>query len=409
MITTKLTGEIGQLESYLIDMLNQRRNNFTEIEQLKKDRLALELTKKKLADLLAQSREAIIERDEEIKKLKTVSDEYERELETASMEYDVKCDKFSCLEATVSKLREEKEDLLNQIKTKSIVKQENDYFELSESNKVVELSIQLEEERMKVTGLIGLQEKFTILEAETSGLREKCKNQSEQIESKTEEMQSLQENLEKLKNVNKKLLIRKREYKRSEAILRADFELYKKKTKLTFKRFQKDIVLLKKSGRSGNSECKLKEDFTDSANTTNTNEYMSYANSENKTTEDFEESLKKIKEFKVPKLKRKEHSSDDARIGEIKKNSIESQPNSTLFIANLSYEVTSTQLTEHFSPFGLLEKVELPRKGSDLTKNKGCAWVTFKSGEEAAAAIRETNKQYFRGRQLSVRLSNGKR
>ena len=54
--------------------------------------IELEMKKSELAELLIQSREAIVERDEEIKKLKTVSDEYERELETASLEYDEKCE-----------------------------------------------------------------------------------------------------------------------------------------------------------------------------------------------------------------------------------------------------------------------------------------------------------------------------
>ena len=381
-------------------MLNQRKNYLTEIEKLKKDRSALEIKKTQLAELLAKSREAIVERDEEIRKLKTVSDEYERELETASNEYDLKCDKYNCLEATVSKLKEENENLLNQIKTSSLVKQENDYFEVSESHKVAELTLQLEEEKRKVTALSGVQEKLSVMETEVSSLREKCNTQTEQIESKSEKMQSLEEKLEKFQNVNKKLLIRKREYKKAEATLKADFELYKKKAKQNFKRLEKDIMLMKKSGLSGNSEPKLLEYITDSTNTTNTTEHISAANSENKTAEDYEESLQKIKSFKVPKLKRQELSSDDAKTGEMRKSGDTGRYSKSLFIANLSYEVTSSQLTELFSPFGQL---------SDLKKSKGCAWVTFTSGAEAGAAIRETNKQYFHGRQLSVRWSNGKR
>ena len=116
---------------------------------------------------------------------------------------------------------------------------------------------------------------------------------------------------------------------------------------------------------------------------------------------------------KVPKLKkRNEASSDVGKTVEIMKcGDTEHAGNNsnTLFIANLNYEITPSQLTEFFSPF-CLENIELPRaRGLDLKKNKGCAWVTFRSGEEAGAAIKKTNKQFFHGRQLSVRWSNGKR
>ena len=62
LIIEKLKGEFGQLESHLKSILNERKNNLTEME----------IKKVKLAELLAQSREAIVERDEEIRKLKTV-------------------------------------------------------------------------------------------------------------------------------------------------------------------------------------------------------------------------------------------------------------------------------------------------------------------------------------------------
>lgn len=339
---------------------------------------------------MAQSREAIVERDEEIKKLKTLSDEHERELEAAAMEYDEKCEKNNSLVSTVIKLTEENETLLSQLKTSSLVKPENQYFELGESNRVAELTVQLQGEADKVT---VLQEKLSNMDTELSSLRGKCRNHLEQIESKTEKIESLEEKLGKFQNVNNKLLIRKSEYKKAESILKKDFELYKKKTKQNFKRLQNDILLMKRAGLSGNSESKLLGDIgTNTSNTT-----MPY---DNKNLDDYEESLKKIKKFKVPKLKRKEAISDAAKTGEITKRGDSERGgynSNTLFIANLNYEITSNQLTEFFSPFWL-EKIELPRKGSGLQKNKGCAWVTFRSGEEAGAAFKKTNKQYFHGR-----------
>ena len=396
LIIQKLTEEFSQMESYLKSLLNERKNNLTEIDKLKKDHSGLEMKKTKLTELLAQSREAIVERDEKIRKLETVREEFERDLESAGMEYDEKCAQTNSLSSRVSQLEEENDNLLEKIKTGSLlVKQEKEY-------KVAELTVQLQGQEYQLT---DLQEKLSTIEAELVSLREKCENQTEQIERKTKKIGSLEDQLGKFQNVNKKLLIRKRDYKKAESILKKDFELYKKKTKQKFERLQNEILLMKNAGLSGNSESKLLEEIGDSMNTTKTSEYRSY---DNKKIEDYEESLKKIKSFKVPKLKPKEASSDDGKSAEIMKcgNRARAGFSNTLFIANLNYEITSSQLTEFLSPFGL-EKIELPRR--DLKKNKGCAWVTFKSGEEAGVAIKKTNKQYFHGRQLSVRWSNGKR
>ena len=403
LISEKLTGEFGQLESHLKSILNERRYNLTEIDKLRKDRSQVQIKKIKLAELLAQSREAIIERDGEIKKLKAASEEHERELEAAALEYDEQCEKNHSLVSTVSKLKEENEKLLDQIKTGLLVKQER---EVRETNREAVLSLQLQGETDKVT---GLQERLSNIETELCNLKEKYKHQREEIESKTEKIESLEVKLGKYKNVNRKLLIRKSEYKKAESILKKDFELYKKKSKQIIQRLQAEYLLIRTGGLSGNSDSKLLEESGEITDTTNTYHH-------NKKIEDYEESLKKIKSFKVPKLKRKEASSDPDEVksseiikcGDPAPTKAPAGNSRTLFIANLNYEITSSQLTEFFSPFGL-ERVELPRTGSDSRKNKGCAWVTFLSGEEAGAAVRKTNKQYFRGRQLSVRWSNGKR
>ncbi|KAL9085701.1 MAG: hypothetical protein Q9165_007450 [Trypethelium subeluteriae] len=70
-----------------------------------------------------------------------------------------------------------------------------------------------------------------------------------------------------------------------------------------------------------------------------------------------------------------------------------------IFVGNLDFNTTETELGELFAKHGTVESVRIPRniKG----RSKGSGFIVFKSKEEAAAALAE-NLKPFRGRILKV-------
>lgn len=73
----------------------------------------------------------------------------------------------------------------------------------------------------------------------------------------------------------------------------------------------------------------------------------------------------------------------------------------TLFIGNLAPETTEEELSELFSGFGTVRKIELPR---DIFsgRNKGFAFIDME-GHEARAAMAALNGKAFKDKMLKVR------
>jgi len=72
-----------------------------------------------------------------------------------------------------------------------------------------------------------------------------------------------------------------------------------------------------------------------------------------------------------------------------------------LYIGNLSYEVTSEQLTELFSKAGkITDTMVITDKNTG--RSKGFGFIEFASEEEAQGAIEMFHEQEFEGRKLIV-------
>lgn len=72
-----------------------------------------------------------------------------------------------------------------------------------------------------------------------------------------------------------------------------------------------------------------------------------------------------------------------------------------LYVGNLSYEVTESELNELFSPFGTVESVKIIT--DRLTGNsKGFGFVEMSSRQEAQQAINELNGKTVRNRAIVV-------
>lgn len=72
-----------------------------------------------------------------------------------------------------------------------------------------------------------------------------------------------------------------------------------------------------------------------------------------------------------------------------------------LYVGNLSYEVTESELNDLFAPFGVVESVKIIT--DRYTGNsKGFGFVEMSTREEASKAINELNGKTVRNRAIAV-------
>ena len=79
----------------------------------------------------------------------------------------------------------------------------------------------------------------------------------------------------------------------------------------------------------------------------------------------------------------------------------------SIYIGNLSYEVTDEQLREVFADYGTVKEVSMPRD-RETGKLRGFAFVTLETEAEEAEAIEELNEAEWMGRTLRVNKARPK-
>ena len=72
-----------------------------------------------------------------------------------------------------------------------------------------------------------------------------------------------------------------------------------------------------------------------------------------------------------------------------------------LYVGNLSYDMTDSDLQNLFTPHGTVESAQVIMD-RDAGRSKGFGFVEMASGEQAQAAISALNGQEVNGRQLTV-------
>jgi cold-inducible RNA-binding protein len=72
-----------------------------------------------------------------------------------------------------------------------------------------------------------------------------------------------------------------------------------------------------------------------------------------------------------------------------------------LFVGNLSYDVTESDLREFFSPIGSLSSVIIPMD-RETGNPRGFAFVEFSDEEQADEAFRQLNNQPLNGRNITI-------
>lgn len=78
-----------------------------------------------------------------------------------------------------------------------------------------------------------------------------------------------------------------------------------------------------------------------------------------------------------------------------------------LFVGNLPYDTTETDLREFFSPIGSLSTVIIPTD-RDTGKPRGFAFVEFDSPAQAEEASRQLNNKLFKGRAIAINEARAK-
>lgn len=73
----------------------------------------------------------------------------------------------------------------------------------------------------------------------------------------------------------------------------------------------------------------------------------------------------------------------------------------TIYVGNLNYRTTEEELAKLFEPFGIVERVSIPRD-SATGNTRGFAFVEMQDEKAAAAAIRELNGSKLEDRTLVV-------
>lgn len=80
---------------------------------------------------------------------------------------------------------------------------------------------------------------------------------------------------------------------------------------------------------------------------------------------------------------------------------------SKIYVGNLSYNTTESDLENFFSTYGQIESLKLITD-RDTGRSKGFAFITFSSNEEGEAAV-AANGQELDGRKLNVNTAKDDR
>ncbi|HWP86044.1 MAG TPA: RNA-binding protein [Terriglobia bacterium] len=79
-----------------------------------------------------------------------------------------------------------------------------------------------------------------------------------------------------------------------------------------------------------------------------------------------------------------------------------------LFVGNLSFQTTDSELTSLFEPFGTVSKVQVITD-RDTGQSRGFAFVEMSNDEEATSAIGALNGKEVNGRALNVNEARPKK
>ncbi|KIW76338.1 hypothetical protein Z517_11084 [Fonsecaea pedrosoi CBS 271.37] len=77
----------------------------------------------------------------------------------------------------------------------------------------------------------------------------------------------------------------------------------------------------------------------------------------------------------------------------------------TIFVGQLQFKATAEDIEKVFSKYGSIEHLRLPKDQKITTRNRGIAFLTYSSSEEAQAALAMHGEE-FQGRKLTVNMAS---
>ncbi|KAL9936691.1 hypothetical protein V8E36_004759 [Tilletia maclaganii] len=78
-----------------------------------------------------------------------------------------------------------------------------------------------------------------------------------------------------------------------------------------------------------------------------------------------------------------------------------------IYVGNLSWHTTDDGLREAFSPFGALQD-SIVMKDRETGRSRGFGFVTYRTAEEANAAIQNLHESELDGRRIRVNMANSR-
>ncbi|KIX94972.1 uncharacterized protein Z520_09282 [Fonsecaea multimorphosa CBS 102226] len=78
----------------------------------------------------------------------------------------------------------------------------------------------------------------------------------------------------------------------------------------------------------------------------------------------------------------------------------------TIFVGHLPFKATAEDVEKHFTKYGAIEQLRLPKDQKNSSRNRGIAFLTFANAGEAQAALSMHGVE-FQGRKLTVNISEG--
>ena len=79
-----------------------------------------------------------------------------------------------------------------------------------------------------------------------------------------------------------------------------------------------------------------------------------------------------------------------------------------IYVGNLSYDATATDIEDHFKAYGAITDVKLI-SDRDTGRSKGFSFVTFETDADANNAVQNANGSEMMGRNLRVNLARDDR
>lgn len=82
-------------------------------------------------------------------------------------------------------------------------------------------------------------------------------------------------------------------------------------------------------------------------------------------------------------------------------------PSSTIYVGNIPSHLDESSLSAHFAPFGDIVSVSVPSTTTAAgRRNKGFAFITFSSQDDALDALDNMNLNAIAGRTIQVRIAD---